>query len=103
MSGSREGCPPGEERAQPGGGKKPSRRLREPGKEAVPKGARGQEKESQAERRCPLCLAKERSLVMAETESEVWRAGEKIGWGEAEGGIHDPLLHILPQWQVLTT
>lgn len=50
-----------------------------------------------------MCLAKERSLVMAETESEVWRAGEKIGWGEAEGGIHDPLLHILPQWQVLTT
>lgn len=33
-----------------------------------------------------MCLAKERSLVMAETESEVWRAGEKIGWEKLREG-----------------
>lgn len=43
---------------------------------------------------CPLCLATERSLVMVETESEVWK--RKTGWGEAEGRLYEPLLRMLP-------
>lgn len=45
---------------------------------------------------CPLCLATERSLVMVETESEVWRAEKETGWGEAEGRLYEPLLRMLP-------